>query len=69
MDTDKVHNNTKQRADLVCELVRKYYEPENQSKCMQSVWKFYVYPVMPISLRTFQRYCKIGGISWLSLQK
>lgn len=67
MNMDAIHPNTENRAEIVCEIIKKYYEPGNQSKCLRSVWRHHVYPIMPISLRTFQRYCKIGGINWQNL--
>ena len=39
------HKNTLRRIDLVCDIVRKHYEPGRRDRCYKEVWRRYVNPV------------------------
>ncbi len=40
-------------------IVQRYYEPGNNRYCYKSIWRRYVYPLYPISYRTFLSYLDI----------
>ena len=52
----KRHKNILLRIQHVQELAAQHYEPGNQSKCYKQVWRHHVYPVYPMSYRTFLNY-------------
>ena len=58
-----VHQNTILKAKHVSEIAKKFYEPGRQDKCYMQVWRHCVYPIYPISYRTFMRYLKLEGIT------
>ena len=47
------------RLSTVEKYIRANYEKGNQSRCLQNVWRHYIFPQMGISLTTFKRYVKI----------
>lgn len=51
-----MNENTRKKAMLVQELVRKYYEPGRQDRCMLWVYRHYVNKIYPMSVATFYRY-------------
>lgn len=54
------HRNTLKRIELVCRLVKMYYEPGRRDRCYKEVWRRYVYPVYPMCYRTFLRYIGVN---------
>lgn len=50
------HLNTLRRIDLVCAIVKRYYEPGRRDRCYKEVWRRYVNPVYPMCYRTFLNY-------------
>lgn len=48
--------NTLRRIDLVCDIVRKHYEPGRRDRCYKEIWRRYVNPVYPMCYRTFLNY-------------
>ncbi|WP_259330572.1 hypothetical protein [Parabacteroides merdae] len=50
------HKNTLRRIDLVCDIVRKHYEPGRRDRCYKEVWRRYVNPVYSMCYRTFLNY-------------
>jgi len=47
------------RARVIQRIVQQNYEPENQAKCLKSVWRHYVYPQWGIGYRAFLKYTKV----------
>lgn len=54
------HKNTLRRIDLVCNIVRKHYEPGRRDRCYKEVWRRYVNPVYPMCYRTFLNYIGVN---------
>lgn len=54
------HINTLQRIDLVCAIVKRYYEPGRRDRCYKEVWRRYVNPVYPMCYRTFLNYIGVN---------
>lgn len=52
----KHHKNTLRRIKLVCDIVKKHYEPGNYAKSYFKVWQQYVNPVYPCCYRTMLNY-------------
>lgn len=55
----KRHKNTQLRIKNVCAIVRQHYEEGNHARCYKAVWKKYVYPIYPMSYRTFLSYLNV----------
>lgn len=51
-----MNDNTLKKAQKVQQLVAEYYEPGRQDRCKRWVWTYKVYPIYPMSERTFYRY-------------
>lgn len=51
-----MNENTRKKAVLVQELVRKHYEAGRQDKCLRWVYRNYVAKQIPMCERTFWRY-------------
>lgn len=54
------HRNTLKRIDLVCDIVRKHYEPGRRDRCYKEIWRRYVCPVYPMCYRTFLNYIGVN---------
>ncbi len=54
------HRNTLRRIALVCEIVKRHYEPGRRDRCYKEVWRRYVYPVYPMCYRTFLNYIGVN---------
>ncbi|HHT23154.1 MAG TPA: hypothetical protein GXZ87_07585 [Bacteroidales bacterium] len=52
-----MNENTRKKAILVQEMLDKYYEPERQDRCKLWVYRNYIRKAIPMSERTFWRYC------------
>lgn len=50
--------NYLKRAKAIQEIVKQYYEPENQAKCMKAVWRKYIHNQFGMCYMTFLKYCK-----------
>lgn len=57
-----MHTNTKLRIKRICEITQKHYEPGNHSKCYKAVWRNHIYPLYPMSYRTYLSYINATGI-------
>lgn len=64
-----MHPNTLLRAKTVCEITARYYEPERAARCFKWVWRKHIYPMFPISYRTYLRYLKQGNIGDMIREK
>ena len=53
-----MNDNTKKKAQFVQEMLEKYYEPERLDRCKLWVYRNHVRRVIPMSERTFWRYCE-----------
>ena len=54
------HRNTLKRISLVCDIVKRHYEPGRRDRCYKEVWRRYVYPVYPMCYRTFLNYIGVN---------
>ncbi len=54
-----MHLSTKTRARRAQEIVAKYYEEGNQSKCLKAIWRRYIEPQMGICYIRFLAYLKM----------
>lgn len=54
--------NTEIKRRNIMEIVKKHYEPGNQSKSLEQVWRHYVYPIYPMGVRTFRRHIKLTDV-------
>lgn len=54
-----MHLSTKTRARRAQEIVAKYYEEGNQSKCLKAIWRRYIEPQMGICYNRFLAYLKM----------
>lgn len=52
------HRNTLRRIEQVAALTERYYEPGRLDRCYKEVWRRYVYPLYPMSYRTYLRYLR-----------
>jgi len=53
-----IHINTLKRIEIISEITNKYYEIGRLDRCYKTIWKKYIYPVYPISYRTYLRYLR-----------
>jgi hypothetical protein len=60
-------SNTEIKRNNVIEVVVHHYKAGIRS--LESIWRHYVYPIYPMSLRTFRRYIKLSEIQKLSNNK
>ena len=51
--------NTELRIRNVCEIVQKYYQEGSHAHCYKAIWKRHVYPIYPMSYRTFLSYLNV----------
>jgi hypothetical protein len=51
---------TFRKIKMVQDIVNEYHEPGNQSKSMRRIFRKKVYPVLPMSERTFERYMSVN---------
>ena len=58
-----MHENTINRIKKVKEITLREYEIGNQKRCYKQVWRKYVYPIYPMSYKTYLRYinARLGG--------
>lgn len=54
----KSNINYELRILKVCEIVQEHYEEGAHATCYKAVWKKHVYPLYPMSYRTFLNYIK-----------
>ena len=52
------HINTLKRIERVAEITNRYYEIGRLDRCYKEVWRRYVYPLYPMSYRTYLRYVR-----------
>lgn len=52
-------DSLKQRIKTVQEISRLYYEPGRHDRSYKWVWRYKVYPIIPICYRVFLNYMKI----------
>lgn len=55
----KHHQSTVDKAKRVVAIVERYYEPGNHRRSYNMVWRMYVYPIYPCSLRRMKDYIKL----------
>jgi hypothetical protein len=53
------HKNTQLRIKNVCKIVQQHYQEGNHAHCYKAIWKRYVYPIYPMSYRTFLSYLNV----------
>ena len=58
-----MNENTRKKALLVQDMLEKHYEPERQDRCKLWVYRNHVRRVIPMSERTFWRYCERASTS------
>lgn len=51
-----MHINTIKRIKKVQEITLQHYEIGNQKRCYRAVWREFVYPIYPMSYKTYLRY-------------
>lgn len=49
------HENYLRHVEMVQQLVREYYEPGRQDRCLAEVWRRWVYPTYPMCYETLRR--------------
>lgn len=54
-----MQENTLKKIKLVQDMVKRYYEPGRQDRCLRWVWLNHVNKIYPMSERTFYRYCRV----------
>ncbi|WP_315334160.1 hypothetical protein [Porphyromonas endodontalis] len=54
------HENYLRHVEMVQQLVREYYEPGRQDRCLAEVWRRWVYPVYPMCYETLRRIMAIN---------
>lgn len=55
----KRHYHVREKARLIQKIVGDWYEPERQDRCKSWIYRHKVFPVYPMSKRTFFRYLKM----------
>lgn len=50
------YTSTKKRVKAITDIVRKEYEPGNQSRCYKAIWRRHIWPVYGVCYRTFLEY-------------
>lgn len=58
-----MHENTRLRIKRVCEITQAHYERGNQRKCYKAIWRNHIYPIYPMSYRTYLTYIGTSGIA------
>ena len=62
MEHGKTHNHRKSTVDKakrVVAIVDRYYERGNHRRSYPMIWRMYVYPIYPCSLRTMMYYLRL----------
>jgi len=57
-----MHENTRIRIRRVCEITQMHYEEGSHSSCYKAVWRNHIYPIYPMSYRTYLNYISTSGV-------